>query len=239
LPPDSNPRTYVIDLTGLFPTRDYSLRINNFWNVTFDYIGVDTLPQQSTTIQKIYPQAYLYQAYAPGTTAATGALTRYGNVTSLVLTEDDMFVIGRQGDALTLQFPIDSIAAPAQGMVRDYFLFESTWFKDESGNWGFGFGFTVDPLPFKSMTGFPYPPTESYPNDTAHQNYLTQWNTRIITDPAAQSSALGQNSLTAPMLSALYIMTFVITLVSVNVNFKLQNPSNRKGYRELRHVIVV
>ena len=183
LPPDSVARTYVIDLTGLFPTNDYSLRISNFWNVTFDYIGVDTTPQQNVTIHRIDPQAYLYPAFAAGSASATGNFTRYGNVTQLVLNEDDEFVIGKQGDAVSLQFSTVNLTAPAQGMVRDYFLFESTWFKDENGNWGFGFGFTVDPLPFSGMSGFPYPLTESYPYDAEHSNYLSEYNTRMIILP--------------------------------------------------------
>lgn len=181
LPSDSAPRTYVVDLTGLFPTNNYALRINNFWNVTFDYIATDTTPQQNITIQTIEPQACLYQSFQPGTAAATGNFTRYGNVTELLLTADDMFVIGRQGDAVTLQFPTTNLTHPAEGMTRDYFFFESCWFKDEYGNWGFGFDFTVDPLPFDTMSGFPYPTNEHYHNDPTHQNYLQTWNTRTIT----------------------------------------------------------
>ncbi|HTY73976.1 MAG TPA: CARDB domain-containing protein [Candidatus Nanoarchaeia archaeon] len=188
LPSDGAARTYVIDLTGLFPTNDYSLRISNFWNVTFDYIGVDTSSQQNITVQKINPQAYLYQAFSAGNASATGDFTKYGNVTQLVLGEDDMFVIGRQGDAVSLQFPTSNLTAVPQGMVRDYFLYEASWFKDENGNWGFGFGFTVDPLPFQNMSGFPYPPSEGYPNDTAHQNYLQQWNTRVVQTVDSQNA---------------------------------------------------
>jgi hypothetical protein len=65
-------------------------------------------------------------------------------------------------------------------MVRDYFFFVPCWFKDENGNWGFGFGFTVDPLPFHTMSGFPYPPDESYPYDLAHIAYLEEWNARMV-----------------------------------------------------------
>jgi hypothetical protein len=97
-----------------------------------------------------------------------------------------MFVIGRQGDAVALQFTTANLTTPAEGMIRDYFLFESCWFKDENGNWGFGFNFTVDPLPFSTMSSFPYPTTETYYNDSAHQNYLQNWNTRIIL-PSAET----------------------------------------------------
>jgi hypothetical protein len=183
LPPDGVPRTYVVDLTGLFPTNDYSLRISNFWNVTFDYIAVDTTPQRNVTIQRIDPYATLYQAYNT-TSLASGNFTRYGDVTQLVRNADDEFVIGRQGDAVSLLFPTFNIAPPPENTERDFFFIDSCWFKDENGNWGFGFGFTVDPLPFHDMSGFPYPlDTESYPQDAAHLAYFQEWNTRVINPP--------------------------------------------------------
>ncbi len=181
LPPDVNPRTWIVDLTGLFPTKDYSLRINNFWKVTFDYIGVDTTSQTDIIIQRIDPNASLYQVF-PAHSKSEGNFTRYGDVTQLVLNADDKFVIGRQGDEVSLKFPSANIAPPIENMERDIFLFVSCWFKDEYGNWGFGFGFSVDPLPFQSMSGFPYPLTESYPYDT-NLSYLLEYNTRTITIP--------------------------------------------------------
>ena len=226
LPSDGAARTYVVDLTGLFPTNNYSLRISNFWNVTFDYIAIDTTPQQNVTIQKIDPQAYLYQAFEAGTAAATGNLTQYGNVTQLLLKEDDMFVIGRHGDAVSLQFPTGNLSAPGSGMVRDYFLYEACWFKGENGNWGFGFGFTVDPLPFQNMSGFPYLPSESYPNDTAHQNYLQQWNTRTIEASATpQKIVSSQNGF--PIIA---LPTVAFAAAMVYVNFKL----GAFNFRQLR-----
>jgi hypothetical protein len=194
IPADGAARTFVVDLTGLFPTKDYSLRISNFWNVTFDYIGVDITQQQKITIYRIDPQAYSYRAFPAGLGAATGNFTKYGNVTQLVLNQDDEFVIGRQGDAVSLQFSVSNLSKPAIGMERDYFFNDACWFKDENGNWGFGFGFTVDPLPFQTMSGFPYPLTESYPNNTEHQNYLQQWNNRIVNPPAtSQGIVANQN----------------------------------------------
>ncbi|KON30972.1 hypothetical protein AC477_04550 [miscellaneous Crenarchaeota group-1 archaeon SG8-32-1] len=181
IPPDSVPRTFVVDLTGLFPTDDYSLRISNFWNVTFDYIGVDTTPKQEVIIHQIYPEANLYPVF-PTNSQSEGNFTRYGNVTELVINADDKFVIGRQGDEVSLTFP-DDIGAPPEGMERDIFFYISLWFKDEYGNWGFGFGFTVDPLPFQNMSGFPYPPMESYPYITENLEYLSEYNTRLITIP--------------------------------------------------------
>lgn len=182
LMPDAKARTIVVDLTGLFPTNDYSLRINNFWNVTFDYIGVDTTPQENVTIQKINPaSASLYQAFYADSNSS-GNFTRYGEVTQLLLNADDKFVIGRQGDRVSLQFPAN-ITQPTENMERDFFLVVSLWFK-ESGNPAVTF--TVDPLPFYAMSSYPYQPTESYPSDSDHLSYLLEYNNRTLPIPRAQ-----------------------------------------------------
>ena len=181
IPSDSNPRTFVVDLTGLFPKgiSDYQIRITNFWNVTYDYVGIDTSTQQNITVQKISPIATLSQFCVTNSTSS-GNFTRYGDVTALVQNADDMYVIGRQGDLVTLEFPTANLTAPAPGMERDYFLFVACWFKDPPGQWGYGFTYTVDPMPFMAMSGFPYPANESYPYDAAHLAYLKQYNTREI-----------------------------------------------------------
>jgi hypothetical protein len=101
-------------------------------------------------------------------------------VKPLLKRADDMFVIGRQGDQVEMQFPTDNLTTPAPGMVRDYFFVVACWFKDPPGAWGYGFNFTTDPMPFMAMNGFPYTSAESYPYDTAHTAYIQQYNTRII-----------------------------------------------------------
>jgi hypothetical protein len=215
LPPDGVARTFVVNLTGLFPSNDYSLRINNFWNVTFDYIAVDTSPQESITIQRINPQTNLYQAFTSPSTSS-GNFTRYGDVTHLLLNEDDEFVIGRQGDSVSLQFPIANLQPVPEGMERDYFFFIACWFKVEYANYGFGpeYGFTVDPLPFHNMTGFPYPlATESYPFN-AHLRYLQKDNTRIMSPPSYP-----QESTLTTWVIAVVIVVAVVNL-GVLVYFK-------------------
>jgi hypothetical protein len=220
LPSDEVPRTFVVDLTGLFPTNNYELRINNFWNVTYDFIGVDTTPQAPITIQNIYPIANLYQTFN-STSVASGNFTRYGDASTLLLNQDDEFVIGRQGDAVNLQFPTANLTSLAPGMVRDYFFFEACWFKDMNGNWGYGFGFTVDPLPFQNMSSFPYSlDSEYYPNDTAHLNYLQVYNNRTINiTPQETTVSATMNSFTNShnlipyiAISSLIIATSISTL---------------------------
>ncbi len=185
LPSDYNARTFIVDLSGLFPAdvKSYQVRITNFWNVTYDYIGIDTTPQQTTTIQKLTPTSANLSQIWDTNSSSSGAFTRYGDVTPLMQSADDMFVIGRQGDTVNMQFSTANLKAPTPGMVRDYFFVVACWFKDPPSAWGYGFNFTVNPMPFMAMSGFPYPTTESYPYVAVNLAYIQQYNTRIIPAP--------------------------------------------------------
>ncbi len=119
--------------------------------------------------------AVLSQAYVPNSTSS-GAFTRYGDVTTLVQSADDEFVIGRQGDTVQIQFSANLPPVPS-GWVRDYFVVANCWFK---GNGLPYVPFTVNPLPFQTMTSFPYPSNETYPYDRQHQSYIDTYNTRTI-----------------------------------------------------------
>ncbi|MCL2134301.1 MAG: hypothetical protein FWH37_01940 [Candidatus Bathyarchaeota archaeon] len=184
IPSDYTARTFTVDLTGLFPEgiTNYIVRFTNFWNVTYDYIGIDITPQQDVTITTLKPStAELSQFWEETASTSSGAFTQYGDVTALLQETDDIFVIGRQCDQINMQFDIKDIPELADGIERDYFLIVACWFKDPPEAWGYGFTFTVDPLPFLDMSGFPYTNTESYPYDTEHIAYIEKYNTRIIT----------------------------------------------------------
>ncbi len=175
---DVTPNSFVVNLTGLFPTNDYSLRIHTFFNTRFDYIGVDTTLQQEVIIREVLPEYVNFtQAFTTNSTS-TGNFTRYGDVTELMQYADDKYVIGRQGDEIHILFPTDIDSVP-ENMERDYFLFASVWFKVDGLPY---LSFTVDPLPFHGMSSFPYPPTESYPYGDL-LDYLLEYNTRTLTAP--------------------------------------------------------
>jgi hypothetical protein len=222
-PADYVPRTFAVDLNGLFPedVTEYKLRITNFWNVTLDYIGIDTTPQQEVTITEIDPIAN-FKPLEFGTTIsnASGYFTKYGNVTQLLTEADDMYVIGMQGDNVTLKFPTTNLPPLEDGQERSVFLYVASWFKDPPGNWGYGFEFTVDPLPFRNMSGFPYPDTESYPTTEEYVNYLKEWNTRAINVP--ESTVVTANTtmelvvelLKLTMITAVVIAGIVGTLIA-------------------------
>ena len=176
---DVTPDCFVVNLTGVFLTDDYSLRIHTFFDTRFDYIGVDTTSQQDVTIREVtVSSATLSQAFITNSNS-TGNFTRYGDVTELMEYADDMYVITRQGDDIRILFPADTDSV-SEGMERDYFLFASAWFKVDGLPY---VDFTVDPLPFHGMTCFPYPETESYPYDTTHVDYLEEYNIRVIENP--------------------------------------------------------
>ncbi len=177
--PSTSDQTFNVNLTGLFPTNNFELRINYYQDIEFDSIGVDTTYQPNIIVHTVTASnADLQQVFSPDSNSS-GAFTRYGDVTPLLQSTDDKFVIGREGDTVSLQFPANLPPVPP-GMVRDYFIVASCWFK------GLGLSyvpFTVDPLPFQAMTSFPYPSNETYPYDNNHLQYLQMYNTRIINSP--------------------------------------------------------
>jgi hypothetical protein len=174
----ATPTTIIVNLTGLFPSDDYSLRISCFQDIRFDFIGVDTTSQQNMRIQTIKPNYADFSQAFSAPSNSSGAFTEYGDVLSLILSADDRLVVGRIGDLVSLRFP-DSFGPVAEGMERDYFFVSSLWFK---ARWVQNQPYTVDPMPFQAMSGYPYPSNESFPTDTAHVAYVQNYNTRRI-DP--------------------------------------------------------
>ena len=105
-----------------------------------------------------------------------GQLTRYGDVTELLLNADDKYVIMTHGDEVHMEFDAEVLPPLPKGWVRDYFLYADGWIKD--GDLNTAFGATVEPLPFHGMSGYPYTAEESYPLDSEHLEYLKTHNTR-------------------------------------------------------------
>ena len=128
-------------------------------------------------------------------------------MTQLILEGDDIFVIGMQGDQVSLHFPTKDLPLLEDGLERDFFMFVACWFKDPPGNWGFGFDFAVDPLPFLGMSGFPYPDTESYPYDAEHLQFLKEYNTRVINVPS--QSLMLESSVSIWVIAVMIIVAIV------------------------------
>ncbi len=108
----------------------------------------------------------------------TGLATRYGDVEELLGTADDRFVIFTGGDEVTIRFDAGNLPGLLPGWQRSFLFYSDGWEKDSDRNTLSGE--TVEPLPFHGMSAYPYPPTESYPNDQPHHDYRRRYNTRHI-----------------------------------------------------------
>ncbi len=104
-----------------------------------------------------------------------GYYTRFGAVEKLLTKVDDRYVIMNAGDAMYLQF--DAIEPPLPGFTRDYIFFSDGWVKD--GDWNTVDSRTVGPLPFHTMSGYPYPenerPIELLPSHSDWKEFHTRY----------------------------------------------------------------
>ena len=80
------------------------------------------------------------------------------------------------GDTLTVRFAADELPELKPGWERDFLVFLDGWAKDRDPNTHAALH--VEPLPFHGMSGYPYGPDESYPDDAEHRRYRYEWNTR-------------------------------------------------------------
>jgi hypothetical protein len=104
-----------------------------------------------------------------------GAFTRYGDVLELVTVADDRMVILGAGDEMTLRFESPEIELP-DGWVRDFIMHNVGWDKDADLNTVYGQ--SVEPLPYREMTSYPYGPEATYPATPEHLDYLERYQTR-------------------------------------------------------------
>jgi hypothetical protein len=182
-------QTFVANLTGKL---NYSSSVRfMFPSSVVDYIAIDTLPQAETTVN-IYSPTYAdlhYRGYSksegdivPELTYSildnktkysdpNGYFTRYGDVKELLSKTDDIYVIMRHGDEVSVSYDYKKIPS---NMERDFFVYTWNFYK----RFNYLNGSTVNPLPFTGMTKYPYNNSESYPYDAEHIAYLNEYNTR-------------------------------------------------------------
>ena len=201
LPAGKN-KTITVDLTGKFLSDDRHVRIETdmqiYWDAAFFTIGTQNVPIELTTLNpdsadlhyRGFSEMYRPTPHAPHlfdyqkvTTDAqwrdlAGYYTRYGDVNSLLQEVDDMYVILNAGDEITVKFDAARLPALKPGWVRDFILYSDGWDKD--GDINTLTSQTVEPLPFHGMSAYPYPDTEHYPDDEAHQRYQLKYNTRRV-----------------------------------------------------------
>ncbi len=198
--PAGEPRTITPDLTGKLPLGTRRIRITTNLQVYWDSILIDRsgqdgnvritpLPLENANLAFYgHPRQiegeprgnvkYVYEEVSPTGPFArqAGDYTRYGDVLPLLTSVDDRFVVFGTGDEIALEFDPAKLPALPGGWTRDYFFLVNGYEKDM--DFYAADGFTVDPLPFRSMSSYPY--RESYPLDREHLDYLLEYNTRHV-----------------------------------------------------------
>src|SRR5205085_11886191 len=111
----------------------------------------------------------------------TGHYTREGDVRELLLATDDMFVISRPGDELSLSFAADNLPPLPKGWTRTFLLYANGFSKEMDIN--SASPDEVMPLPYHGMKRYPYSSPNAYPMTEARHAYIEKYNTRIVASP--------------------------------------------------------
>lgn len=194
----------AIDITDWFLTDNYWLRLNDFHNKHWDFIGVDTSSDEILAWREL--DLATADLYRKGQSVLhhdpigdwwefdrtfevpskySGYFTRYGNVKPLLENSDDIYVIMLAGDAIELRFEsrvnfLDLLVA--RGSLERTFVFESDgWYKEEWTKFLVGENVCkVEPLPFHAMSYYPYPENEEYPWTEEQVEWWVEYQTRYI-----------------------------------------------------------
>ena len=202
--PMGKDKTVIADLSGKISPSDSRIRICTNMEIYWDHVFYTTNRTnniwEKTTLRPITADLHyrgfskLYRKggrYGPHwfdydevTTAPiwrdlTGFYTRYGDVEPLLRESDDRYIIMNSGDEVSVQFDAANVPELQEGWTRDYLIYTVGWIKD--GDLNTAHGKTVEPLPFHTMSRYPYGVDQSYPDDKTHREYMETYNTRKVT----------------------------------------------------------
>jgi tetratricopeptide (TPR) repeat protein len=199
--PAGKPKTIAVDLSGKFLSSSREVRIVTnlclYWDEIF-LIGNSAPPEARLTgvdmiaadlhfrgfsKAAIHPERKQPEEFDYTRVSATsmwnptpGNYTRYGAVEQLLAALDDRMVIMGSGDEVQLRFRAAGLPQLPVGWKRDFLLLVDGWAKDADANTAFSQ--SVLPLPFHSMSRYPYPAGEHFPDDARHSQYQREYNTR-------------------------------------------------------------
>src|SRR5437588_9776008 len=107
--------------------------------------------------------------------------TREGAVRELLSKIDDMFVVSRPGDEISLSFEATRLPPQPAGWTRTFLLYADGFSKEMDIN--SASPDQLAPLPFHGMSRYPYLWPEHYPLTETRRRYIEKYNTRIVTSP--------------------------------------------------------
>ena len=201
--PNGKRKAMVLDLTGLVPPGEVTLRISSsmqvYWDAAVLAVGERHLKPLLTRLEpsdaelhyrgysRLYretatgPHLFDYESvsHGPRFRDMAGSFTRFGPVGELLTETDDRYVVMNAGDELTIRFSAARLPELAGGWRRDWVLYTDGWVKD--GDLNTAFSQTVAPLPYHGMAAYPDQPAHRYPDDPAHREFLERYQTREVT----------------------------------------------------------
>jgi hypothetical protein len=195
-------RTIVVDLTGKLPPGARKIRITTNLQIYWDRVRIDNGPNVAEQVRRTdVPLAMAHLAFrgypqqiegkTPGDLTynydrisatgpflwARGVYTRYGDVTPLLRSVDDRYVIFGTGEEIDAEFSAQALPPLPAGWTRDYFFYANGFVKDM--DYWEASPFTVGPMPFHAMSRYPYPAAEHYPQGLGSDAYWLDWNSRF------------------------------------------------------------
>jgi hypothetical protein len=202
--PMGKDKTVIADLSGKFLSSDHRVRIRTNMEIYWDYIffsdKVSINPAVTTVLNPVSADLHyrgFSETYRKGSRYGphwfdyskvdrnskwrdlTGNYTRYGDVLPLLKSSDNEYVIANAGDETSIKFDSNLLPELKKGWKRDFLIHTVGWVKD--GDLNTAFGNTVLPLPFHGMKSYPPSANDIYPQDAEHQQYLKEYNTRVVT----------------------------------------------------------
>ena len=195
-------RTISVDLTGKLPAGVRRLRIITNLQVYWDQILVDNSGATASLARETevplakgvlrfhgYPRQI--DGVSPGDLSyhydevsltgpfqrQRGSYTHFGDVTPLLTGVDNKFAIFGSGEEIGAEFDATALPPLPPHWKRDYFFYANGYVKDM--DFYDASPFTVSQMPFHAMSKYPYPASESFPEDGPSVNYQLDWNDRF------------------------------------------------------------
>jgi len=116
-----------------------------------------------------------------------GRYTRTGDVRELLLSSDDLFVVSRPGDEVSLSFDAAALPPLPAGWTRTFLLYADGFSKEMDIN--SAAPHALEPLPYHGMPGYPYAPPAAYPMTPERRAVWDRYNTRVVRAPVARIDA--------------------------------------------------
>ena len=195
-------RTMTVELTGHITGPNCKLRLTTNLEIYYDQVflaaqagtnrvAIRGAPLTEAYLRKVgFAREYspdgrmplIYDYHLSDATSAfhvlRGAYTRYGPVKELLDEFDDRYALVGPGDEIALRFDARTLPEVPPGFSRSFLLISHTYCKDM--DLYTATPQTLEPLPFRGMSRYPYPDGERYPGSEQHKKFRASYNTRIV-----------------------------------------------------------